>query len=92
MREATNAARQIIRHTPADFEGMRKAGALAADILDRITEHVVPGLTTGPGRFVPCLDLEARHAGAARLQGFEVHLHVHQPCGLCAWRPEAVGW
>jgi len=31
----------------ADFPGMAAAGALAADILDRISEHVVPGQTTG---------------------------------------------
>ena len=30
-----------------DFAGMRKAGALAAEILDRIAEHVVPGASTG---------------------------------------------
>lgn len=39
--------RKIIIHTAADFEGMRKAGRLAAEILDRIGEHVVPGVTTG---------------------------------------------
>jgi len=33
-------------HTESDFEGMRKAGALAAEILDMITPHVVPGVTT----------------------------------------------
>lgn len=34
-------------HTdPQDFEGMRKAGALAAATLDMITEHVNPGVTT----------------------------------------------
>ena len=31
----------------ADFEGMRKAGALAARILDEIADHVYPGMTTG---------------------------------------------
>jgi methionyl aminopeptidase len=31
----------------ADFEGMRKAGRLAADILDRIIPHIQPGVTTG---------------------------------------------
>ncbi|MEM1343548.1 MAG: type I methionyl aminopeptidase [Pseudomonadota bacterium] len=31
---------------PADFEGMRRAGRLAADCLDMIAEHVVPGVTT----------------------------------------------
>jgi methionyl aminopeptidase len=33
-------------HTESDFEGMRKAGQLAAEILDMIGEHVVPGVTT----------------------------------------------
>ncbi|MCB1782766.1 MAG: type I methionyl aminopeptidase [Alphaproteobacteria bacterium] len=33
-------------HGPEDFEGMRKAGKLAAEILDMITDHVVPGVTT----------------------------------------------
>lgn len=34
-------------HSPADFEGMHKAGRLAAEILDRIAEHIRPGVTTG---------------------------------------------
>ena len=33
-------------HTPADFEGMRTAGRLAASILDRIAPQVVPGAST----------------------------------------------
>ena len=33
-------------HTEEDFEGMRKAGNLAARTLDMITEHVKPGVTT----------------------------------------------
>lgn len=33
-------------HSAADFEGMRKAGLLAAECLDMIGEHVVPGVTT----------------------------------------------
>jgi methionyl aminopeptidase len=33
-------------HTAADFEGMRKAGRLAAATLDFITPHVKPGVTT----------------------------------------------
>lgn len=31
----------------ADFEGMRVAGRLVADILDMIADHVAPGVTTG---------------------------------------------
>jgi len=34
-------------YSDADFEGMRKAGALAATILDEMIEHVVPGQSTG---------------------------------------------
>ncbi len=33
-------------HGSEDFEGMRKAGKLAAEILDMITDHVIPGVTT----------------------------------------------
>jgi methionyl aminopeptidase len=38
---------QITRHGPDDFAGMRQAGQLAAETLDFITPHVVPGVTTG---------------------------------------------
>ncbi|WP_341367903.1 type I methionyl aminopeptidase [Yoonia sp. BS5-3] len=34
-------------YEPADFAGMAKAGALAAQILDDIAAHVLPGQTTG---------------------------------------------
>ncbi len=34
-------------HGPEDFEGMRKAGRLAAETLDFIMPHVRPGITTG---------------------------------------------
>ncbi len=33
-------------HDEADFEGMRKAGRLGAEVLDFITPHVQPGVTT----------------------------------------------
>ena len=33
-------------HSEHDFAGMRKAGKLAADVLDMITPHVVPGVST----------------------------------------------
>jgi len=33
-------------HGPEGFEGMRKAGRLAAETLDMITEHILPGVTT----------------------------------------------
>ena len=34
-------------HEPSDFAGMHKAGALAAQILDEMCDHVFPGQTTG---------------------------------------------
>ena len=34
-------------HGPEGFEGMRRAGRLAASILDALVPHVVPGVTTG---------------------------------------------
>ena len=34
-------------HGPAEFEAMRRAGKLAAEVLDMITPHVKPGVTTG---------------------------------------------
>ncbi len=39
-------SRTIKIHGPADFEGMRKAGQLAAEVLDFITPQIVPGITT----------------------------------------------
>jgi len=37
---------QIKIHTAEDFEGMRRAGRLAAECLDMLTPHVVPGVVT----------------------------------------------
>src|ERR1700709_257958 len=39
-------ARRITINTPADFDGMRAAGRLAAETLDFLTPHVVTGVTT----------------------------------------------
>jgi len=38
--------REIKIHGAEDFEGMRRAGRLAAETLDMITPHVAPGVTT----------------------------------------------
>jgi methionyl aminopeptidase len=40
-------AEGIRLHAPADFEGMRAAGRLAAQALDMIADHVRPGVSTG---------------------------------------------
>jgi methionyl aminopeptidase len=46
---ATAAAetRSVKLHGPEGFEGMRRAGRLAAETLDMITPYVQPGVTTG---------------------------------------------
>lgn len=36
----------ITIHDASEYEGMRKAGRLAAEVLDMILEHVAPGVTT----------------------------------------------
>jgi len=40
------ASDAIKLYNPEDFDGMRKAGRLAAETLDMITDHVRPGVTT----------------------------------------------
>ena len=42
--EARNGVIKL--HGPEAFEGMRRAGRLAAEILDALVPHVVPGVTT----------------------------------------------
>ncbi len=39
--------RQIRIHSAGEFEGMRRAGRLAAETLDFVTPHVRPGVATG---------------------------------------------
>ena len=43
---ACPAAFTVTTHAPEDFEGMRKAGRLAADLLDMLVPEVKPGVTT----------------------------------------------
>ena len=37
----------IVVYNPEDFEKMRRAGKLAAEVLDYITDYVDVGVTTG---------------------------------------------
>jgi methionyl aminopeptidase len=49
-REAIEAARRsafaVATHRPEDFDGMRRAGRLAAEVLDLLVPEVVPGVST----------------------------------------------
>jgi methionyl aminopeptidase len=56
--EARNGVIKL--HGPEGFEGMRRAGRLAAEILVALVPHVVPGVTTGEiDAFVQRMTLEA---------------------------------
>src|SRR4029078_9533755 len=45
--EATRKAHfAVTLHQPSDFEGMRRAGRLAAEVLDLLVPEVKPGVTT----------------------------------------------
>jgi methionyl aminopeptidase len=56
--------RNIIIHTAADFEGMRKAGHLAAQTLDFITPYVKEGVTTDELNDL-CHEFITRHGAIA---------------------------
>ena len=43
--EAEYRTGEIKLHSPADFEGMRRAGRLAAECLDMLVPHVAPGVS-----------------------------------------------
>jgi methionyl aminopeptidase len=47
LRRAEPEERRIRLHAAGDFAAMRKAGRLAAELLDYITPYVKPGVTTG---------------------------------------------
>ena len=62
-------------HEPADFEGMRVAGRVAAAILDEIGPHVVPGQTTGEIDRIITAMVEARGVVSATI-GYKGYQHA----------------
>ena len=54
-------------HGPAGFAGMRAAGRCAAEILDALVPHVVPGVTTGEIDEIVFAEMRARGAIPATL-------------------------
>ena len=54
-------------HGPAGFAGMRAAGRCAAEILDALVPHVVPGVTTGEIDEIVFAEMKARGAIPATL-------------------------
>ena len=66
----TPEERQIPIHGPAEFEGMRQAGQLAARTLDFITPHVQPGVTTDDLDKL-CAEFIADHGGISAPLGYK---------------------
>jgi methionyl aminopeptidase len=62
-------AEGILLHTEEDFECMRKAGRLAAETLDMITDHVKPGITTEALDTI-CAEFIADHGAVAAPLGY----------------------
>jgi len=62
-------SRRIVIHGPDDFEGMRRAGRLAAETLDFITPHVQPGVTTEELDRL-CHQFVADHGGTSAPLGY----------------------
>src|ERR1700712_1971142 len=46
LADAPTRSERIRLYAPVDFEGMRRAGKLAAECLDMLTPYVVPGVVT----------------------------------------------
>ena len=77
--------------TAADIEGMRIAGRLASEVLDMLTPHVKPGVTTEQLDKLAhdyIVNVQDAHPGAAELRAARLHalpevdLHLDQPPGL----------
>jgi len=60
----------ITIHDPEDFAGMRKAGRLAAEVLDMITAHVRPGVATNKLNEL-CHDMIIKRGGIPAPLGYK---------------------
>ena len=67
MEQQGGESRRITIHRPEDFEGMRRAGRLAAETLDMIVAACAPGRDHGRARpALPRLHPGARRGAGAR--------------------------
>src|SRR5258706_6310922 len=72
-RDAIEVARRsafaVATHRPEDFEGMRRAGRLAAEVLDLLVPEVMPGVTTAALDKI-AFDYILAHGAMAAYPGF----------------------
>ena len=69
MEQSAGEGRRIPLHGAEDFEGMRRAGRLAAACLDMIAPHVVPGVSTDALDRL-CHDFMAEHGATPATLGY----------------------
>lgn len=67
----SRAPARIRLHDAAAFAGMRKAGRVAAELLDYITPFVRPGITTGEIDRL-CHDYVAERGGVSAPLGYQI--------------------
>jgi methionyl aminopeptidase len=72
----------IIIHKPADFEGMRKAGKLASQLLDYITPFVKAGVTTDELNTL-CHDWALAHNAVPAPLGYSPFGYTPFPKSIC---------
>jgi methionyl aminopeptidase len=77
--ESFDAARKahftVTLHKPSDFEGMRRAGRLAAEVLDLMVPLVKPGITTAELDKV-AYDYVIAHGGLPACLGYRGYRHT----------------
>jgi methionyl aminopeptidase len=77
--EIFEAARQahfaVTLHKPDDYEGMRRAGRLAAAVLDMLVPHVKPGITTAQIDKL-AYDYVVAHGGTPACLGYRGYRHT----------------
>ncbi len=72
---ARKLAQAVPLHGPAAFEGMRRAGRVAAEVLDAIGDHVRPGVTTGELDRLCYEAMQAKGAASATI-GYRGYQHA----------------
>jgi methionyl aminopeptidase len=72
---ARRAAFAVATHRPEDFAGMRKAGRLAAEVLDLMVPEVKPGVTTGALDKI-CFEYVRDHGALPACLGYRGYRHT----------------
>jgi methionyl aminopeptidase len=72
---ARRSAFAVTTHRPEDFEGMRRAGRLAAEVLDLLVPEVVPGVSTEKLDQI-AFDYVLDHGGLPACLGYRGYRHT----------------